>query len=119
MNITQKSLFDDLINILTKFGRTDETRIDEDWVYNKFNEVRAEMLKEAYRKTGMADPSWYQDALDTNLGKSQAMKFRSDVHPSEWAWIGTDFDAVLDNDGTIDDLYAQVSDLLLNHQASK
>jgi hypothetical protein len=65
------------------------------------------------------DPSWYQDALDTNLGKSQAMKFRSDVHPSEWAWIGTDFDAVLDNDGTIDDLYAQVSDLLLNHQASK
>ncbi len=61
MNITQKSLFDDLINILTKFGRTDETRIDEDWVYNKFNEARAEMLKEAYRKTGTADPSWYQD----------------------------------------------------------
>jgi hypothetical protein len=33
------------------------------------------------------------------------------VHASETAWVGTDFDAVLDNNGTLDDLYQQVKHL--------
>jgi len=41
------------------------------------------------------------------------------IHASETAWIGTEFDAVLNNNGTIDDLYSQVNDLLQGHQASK
>jgi dephospho-CoA kinase len=37
------------------------------------------------------------------------------IHASETAWVGTKFDAVLDNNGTIDDLFAQVKDLVSNH----
>ncbi len=56
-------------------------------------------------------PEWYQYALAANtLGSNMALnelKMRK-VHASETAWVGTEFDAVLDNNGTIDDLYNQV-----------
>ena len=34
------------------------------------------------------------------------------IHASETAWVGTDFDAVLDNNCTLDDLYQQVKSLV-------
>ena len=34
------------------------------------------------------------------------------IHASETSWVGTDFDAVLDNNGTIEELYAQVRNLV-------
>jgi hypothetical protein len=42
------------------------------------------------------------------------------VHASETAWVGTEFDAVIDNneDG-MDNLFRQVKDLVLNLQAAK
>jgi len=35
------------------------------------------------------------------------------VHVSETAWVGTEFDAVIDNNGSIEDLYNQVKSLVL------
>jgi len=59
------------------------------------------------------EPDWYQDAIDTNAGISDAMNFRSDVHPSEWSWIGTNFDAVVDNNADgLDNLYSQIKHLV-------
>ena len=93
------------------------------------NEIKS--IKDAggivFRTHRGPDPTWYHSAEIVNKGPTKNLSWASNksildsykIHPSEWAWIGTDFDAVLDNDGTIDDLYAQVSDLLLNHQASK
>jgi hypothetical protein len=37
---------------------------------------------------------------------------RSKIHASETAWVGTNFDHVFDNNGSIDDLFAQVKDLI-------
>jgi hypothetical protein len=34
------------------------------------------------------------------------------IHASETAWIGTKFDAVLDNNSTMDHLYAQITSLV-------
>jgi hypothetical protein len=42
-----------------------------------------------------------------------------DVHASETAWVGTEFDAVLDNNATLDQLYKQVNDLLQDLRAAK
>jgi hypothetical protein len=36
------------------------------------------------------------------------------VHVSETAWVGTEFDAVVDNNGSIEDLYNQVKNLVLD-----
>jgi hypothetical protein len=59
-------------------------------------------------------PEWYDVAIEANTGSNVAsneLKMKK-IHASEWAWIGTDFDAVLDNNGTIDTLFAQVKGLV-------
>jgi len=41
------------------------------------------------------------------------------IHPSEWAWIGTEFDAVIDNNANgLDPLFAQVKRLVQDLQPS-
>lgn len=67
-------------------------------------------------------PEWYEDAISANKGQIQNYTWalsvdklkRLGIHASETAWVGTKFDAVLENDGSIDDLYAQVKNLVLN-----
>jgi hypothetical protein len=66
-----------------------------------------------------AEPEWYKDAADVNAGDkcmnwalaTKRMELRK-IHASETAWVGTKFDAVLENDGTIDDLFEQVKALI-------
>ena len=71
------------------------------------------------------EPEWYQDAINFNQGDrnmswatSRSRLERLGIHASETAWVGTDFDIVLDNNSTIDDLFAQVKDLVRDHLAS-
>ena len=64
-------------------------------------------------------PDWYQVALDANAGHNyavQELKMRK-IHASETAWVGTDFDAILDNNHTIDNLYKQAA-LIVSHEVS-
>jgi hypothetical protein len=67
------------------------------------------------------EPAWYDLAVETNAGSFNHMKNAyPEVHPSEWAWIGTEFDAVIDNNAAgLDPLYAQVKRLIQDLQASK
>jgi dephospho-CoA kinase len=41
------------------------------------------------------------------------------IHASETAWIGTAFDAVIDNNSTMDHLYAQINDLVQDLQLTR
>jgi hypothetical protein len=57
-------------------------------------------------------PDWYDLALAENLKNSEAAKFeltKRKVHASETAWVGTDFDHVIENNGTIDELYKKIA----------
>jgi hypothetical protein len=61
-------------------------------------------------------PDWYADAVSANQGSNvglNAMKMRK-IHASEWAWLGSDFDVVVDNNGSIDDLYKQSASLVVS-----
>ena len=61
-------------------------------------------------------PEWYDDALKAISGSNyhiNEMKRRM-IHTSEWAWIGTEFDNKLSNDGTIDDLYKNLTSIIRN-----
>ena len=61
-------------------------------------------------------PDWYEDAVSANQGNNMglnAMKMRK-IHASEWAWLGSDFDVVIDNNGSIDDLYRQSAGLVVS-----
>jgi hypothetical protein len=63
-------------------------------------------------------PDWYQTAVDANRGSNVAineLKMRK-IHASETAWVGTEFDAVIDNNSTIDELYQQAQTLVISDQ---
>jgi hypothetical protein len=64
-------------------------------------------------------PSWYIMAQKANRGDivAQTKLKQLGVHASETAWIGTDFDTVIDNDGSIEDLYARIKSLVLDPHA--
>jgi hypothetical protein len=59
-------------------------------------------------------PAWYNLAVEANKGHNiaaQELK-RLKIHASETAWVGTNFDAIIDNNSTIEDLYNQIKNLL-------
>ena len=68
-------------------------------------------------------PEWYDWAVSVNKGEVQNFTWstskskleKAGVHASETAWVGTNFDAVLENDSSIDDLFAKVKDLVQDH----
>ena len=66
------------------------------------------------------EPEWYDAAVSTNAGEYGNMTWsisknkleRLNIHASETAWVGTNFDFVLYNNSSIDDLYSQVEVVL-------
>ena len=73
-----------------------------------------------------SEPEWYNDAINMNDGKTNMSWLLSSerikklgIHASETAWVGTDFDAVLTNDTTFEDLYDQVKGLVADRPAAK
>ena len=62
-------------------------------------------------------PMWYDTALAANQGNEIEKKqmLESGIHASEWSWIGTKFDAVIDNNQGIEELYKSV-EFLVNQQ---
>jgi hypothetical protein len=63
-------------------------------------------------------PEWYETALAANQGNNlavQDLKLQK-IHASETAWVGTEFDAIIDNNGSIDDLYKQIQDLVISDE---
>lgn len=76
------------------------------------------------RVTRGPDPEWYEDAESVNRGPDRNMTWSLstqrmeslNIHSSETAWVGTEFDAVLNNDGSIDEFYSLINDLVLNRR---
>jgi hypothetical protein len=59
-------------------------------------------------------PSWHIMAAKANRGDTFATeKLKAlGVHASETAWVGTDFDAVIDNNDSVDALYLQLAKIV-------
>ena len=59
-------------------------------------------------------PKWYSLALAANNGdigqRTQLENLK--IHASEWSWVGTDFDLIIDNNDSVDDLYRRVEVLI-------
>ena len=73
------------------------------------------------------DPEWYGFAEMINRGPEKNIEWSwaktqldtFNIHASETAWIGTAFDAVIDNNSTMDHLYAQINDLVQDLQPTR
>lgn len=93
------------------------------------NEIKA--IKDAggivVRVVRGPEPEWYDAAVSMNQGARGNMTWsistsrieKLGIHASETSWVGTKFDAILDNNATMDDLYQQINDLVRDLQASK
>ncbi len=75
-------------------------------------------------------PEWYNCALQENTTPEDQQWLLEDaeelmeqkypnVHASEWSWIGTEFDRVINNDGTMEDLYRQINSLVQDLRDAK
>jgi hypothetical protein len=74
------------------------------------------------------EPEWYDAAVSFNRGQRgnttwalSERKLKSlGIHTSETAWVGTKFDHVIDNNGSVQELYDQITSRVLNlHDASQ
>lgn len=67
------------------------------------------------------EPEWHADALAFNRGPSNNMRWalgrdrleKLGIHASETAWIGQEFDYIITNNSSIDDLFKQIEQLLV------
>lgn len=59
------------------------------------------------------DPPWYEVLQNTEREgeKEELMNFVG-VHRSEWDWVGCEFDYVIENNGTVQDLGKKIDDIL-------
>ena len=64
-------------------------------------------------------PGWYDHAVSFNKGPyhsawaaSKEYLTTHKIHASETSWIGTNFDQVIDNNTSLDDLYLQLKNLV-------
>ena len=128
--VARKSFHDDtwIASLENKLRKTNNDIVISDVRFP--NEILA--IKRAggvvIRVTRGPEPEWYDAALSANRGPegnttwalSRQQLERAKVHASETAWIGTKFDAVIDNNADgLDNLYSQVRHLVQDLQAPK
>jgi hypothetical protein len=126
--VARKSFHDDIwiASLENKLRKTHDDIVISDCRFP--NEIRA--IKRAggivIRVVRGTEPVWFELARSVNegpknlnwsLAKTELAKYK--IHASETAWIGTEFDYVVDNNADgLDNLYAQVKNLVLNLQPS-
>jgi len=59
-------------------------------------------------------PHWYDIAAKANRGdiKASAWLEAQNIHASEDSWAGTEFNQIVDNNGSIEHLYNQLKNLV-------
>lgn len=59
-------------------------------------------------------PEWYDLAKKANAGDidSKNLLKNYNIHPSEWSWIGSDVDYIIENNSSIDTLYTSIKQLI-------
>jgi len=69
------------------------------------------------------EPEWYDAAKSVNKGPARNMNWalskqkmeKLKIHASETAWVGQKFDIVLNNNGSIEELYYQIERDIINN----
>ena len=72
------------------------------------------------------EPEWYDAAISMNKGDVGNMTWalskhkieQLGIHASETAWVGGDIDLVIENNGTIDELYEAIRNQVSDHPVS-
>jgi hypothetical protein len=91
---------------------TDDIVISDCRFPNEIKAIKAQGGKIIWVQRGPL-PEWHDLAVETNQGTFDHMNIAyPEVHRSEWAWVGTEFDHTIDNNGNIQELYDQIKRLI-------
>lgn len=103
---------------------TDDIVISDCRFTNEIRALRSVNAKIVWVERGDR-PIWYDWAVKYNTMADQQFKttmrviadleespFRYRIHESEWAWVGSEVDYHIENDGSIEDLYKQVQSIV-------
>jgi hypothetical protein len=126
--VARKSFHDDIwiASLENKLRKTHDDVVISDCRFP--NEIQA--IKRAggivIRVVRGPEPEWFELAQSVNAGplninwsRAKTLLENYKIHASETAWIGTEFDYVVDNNADgLDNLYAQIKNLVLNLQLS-
>jgi hypothetical protein len=98
----------------------DHTVISDCRFPNEIKGLRAQGAKIVWVQRGLT-PHWYDIAVMANRSDTKAQRWLADegIHPSEYSWAGTSFDAVIDNNTSIEHLYSQLKNLVQGPQDAK
>jgi hypothetical protein len=95
--------------------RTGHTVISDVRFPNEVAAIRNAGGRIVWIKRG-ADPEWCNNLIDmrqnSTLGICTDYMQQFNVHASEWAWVGTRFDAVIDNNSSVEQLYDSLKNLV-------
>lgn len=58
---TKAQIISDILILGTRFSRTDETRLDEDYIGFKIDQIRVQEIIKEYNFTGVIDQNWLMD----------------------------------------------------------
>lgn len=117
--VCRKSFHDDIwiASVENKLRNSQDNIVISDCRFpNEITSIRNAGGKIVWVKRGEL-PSWYGVALAANTNPPQPNASSEilrelGVHVSETAWVGTKFDVVIENNGTVDELYTQIKNLV-------
>jgi hypothetical protein len=100
--------------------RSDHTVISDVRFPNEIKAIKEQGGRIIWIQRGVI-PHWYDIACKANKGDVKAQEWLVDnaIHASETSWAGADFDAVIDNNSSIETLYNSLKSLVQSPQASK
>lgn len=93
--------------------RTDHTVISDVRFPNEIQSIKRAGGQIIWVQRGEL-PWWYDIAVHANSGKMEAQQVLKshNIHASETAWVGTEFDHVIDNNGSVESLYSSLKNLV-------
>ena len=100
--------------------RTDHTVISDVRFPNEVKAIKAQGGKIIWIQRG-ATPHWYDIASRANAGDNKAREWLglNGIHASEYSWAGTEFDQIVVNNDSIDNLYSQLKSLVQEDLVAK
>ena len=100
--------------------RSDHTVISDVRFPNEIKAIKEQGGRIVWIQRGVI-PHWYDIACKANKGDTKAQHWLTDnaIHASETSWAGADFDAVINNNNRIDELYSALKILVQDPHASK
>lgn len=105
--------------------RADHTVISDVRFPNEIKAIKKQGGRIVWVQRGKL-PEWYDAAVSVNKGEHSNLSWALSkqklenlkIHASETSWIGTKFDSVIDNNGTVEDLYTQLRTLVQDPPSS-